>query len=163
MTQSGYMLVGLTVILAVLAGVVAFAVLRFIAAARDTRSHRRGGGAETALLSAALQEAVTKLKAQEQAMSARAAASEQLSGQIIDSLSSGLLVVNRSGRIEMLNLAARRLLGDRGRDHGRAIITRCSLRRRRSSTPLPNRWRRDAPSCAAPSRCPQPCPLRISA
>ena len=91
-----------------------FAVLRFIAAARDTRSHRRAGGAETALLSAALQEAVGKLKAQEQAMSARAAASEQLSGQIVDSLTSGLLVVDRSGRVEMLNLPARRLLGISG-------------------------------------------------
>ena len=44
-------------------------------------------------------------------MSARAAASEQLSGQIVDSLTSGLLVVERSGRVEILNLAGRRMLG----------------------------------------------------
>src|SRR5262245_1395229 len=111
MTQSGYALIGLTVIVAVLAAIVAFALLRFIAAARDTRTQLRGGGAETAMLSAALQEAVTKLKAQERAMSARAAASEQLSGQIVDSLTSGLLVVDRSGRVEILNRAGRRLLG----------------------------------------------------
>jgi signal transduction histidine kinase len=113
MTPSGYALIGLTVIVAVLAGIVTYAVLRFIAAARDTRSQRHGS-AEIALLSAALQEAVAKLKAQEQAMTARAAASEQLSVQIIESLTSGLLVVDRSGRIEMLNLAARRLLGISG-------------------------------------------------
>ena len=110
MTQSGYALIGLTVIVAVLAAVIAFALLRFIAAARDTRSQLRGG-ADTALLSAALQDAVTKLKAQERAMSARAAASEQLSGQIVDSLTAGLLVVDRSGRVEILNRAGRRLLG----------------------------------------------------
>ena len=111
MTPSGYALIGLTVMVAVLAAVMTFAILRFIAAARNTRSYSRGGGAEAALLSAALQEAVAKLKSQEQAMSARAAASEQLSGQIIDSLTSGLLVVDRSGRVEMLNVTARRLLG----------------------------------------------------
>ncbi|HEY6360318.1 MAG TPA: ATP-binding protein [Vicinamibacterales bacterium] len=111
MTQSGYALIGLTVIVAVLAAVIAFALLRFIAAARDTRSQLRGGSADAVLLSAALQEAVTKLKAQERAMSARAAASEQLSGQIVDSLTAGLLVVDRSGRVEILNRAGCRLLG----------------------------------------------------
>ena len=111
MTQSGYALIGFTLTVAVLAAVMTFAVLRFIAAARATRSHSREGASEAALLSAALQEAVAKLKAQEQAMSARAAASEQLSGQIIDSLTSGLLVVDRSGRVEMMNVTARRLLG----------------------------------------------------
>jgi signal transduction histidine kinase len=118
MTQSGYALMGLTVIVAVLASVLAFALLRVFAAARDTRGHlREGGGTDTALLSAALQDAVTKLKAQERAMSARAAASEQMSGQIVDSLTSGLLVVSRSGRVEILNLAARRLLGVHGEGH----------------------------------------------
>lgn len=65
---------------------------------------------ENALLSAALQEAVTRLKAQEQAMSARAVASEQLSGEIVESLSAGLLVVDRTGRLEIVNAAARRML-----------------------------------------------------
>lgn len=111
MTQSGYALIGLTVMLAALAGVLTFAVLRFAAAARDTRRHLREGGSDTALLSAALQDAVTKLKAQERAMSARAAASEQLSGQIVGSLTAGLLVVDREGRIEIINPAAHRLLG----------------------------------------------------
>lgn len=43
-------------------------------------------------------------------MSARAAASERLSHQIVESLTAGLLVVDRDGRIEILNPAARRLL-----------------------------------------------------
>jgi signal transduction histidine kinase len=111
MTQSGYALIGLTVIVAVLAAVLAFAALRFGAAARDTRRHLGEGNSETAVLSAALQEAVAKLRAQERAMSARAVASEQLSGQIVDSLTAGLLVVDGAGHVEILNPAGRRLLG----------------------------------------------------
>ncbi len=111
MTQSGYALIGLTAIVAVLASVLTFAVLRFAAAARDTRRHLRPDYPETALLSAALQDAVTTLKAQERATSARAAASEQLSGQIVDSLTAGLLVVDADGRVTILNPAGRRLLG----------------------------------------------------
>ena len=78
---------------AALVTVVVFAMLRFSAAARDTRRNIRGGGGgtETALLSAALQEAVGTLKAQQQAMSARAEASERLSGEIVASLTAGLL------------------------------------------------------------------------
>jgi PAS domain S-box-containing protein len=71
----------------------------------------RGGGAETLWLSTALDEAVTRLKTQEQAMSARAAASEQLSAQIVDSLTAGLLVVDGGGAVKILNPAGRRLLG----------------------------------------------------
>jgi signal transduction histidine kinase len=110
MSQSGYALIGLTIIVAVLVSVLAFAVLRFFAAARDTRSQFRDTGGETAFLTAALQEALTKLKDQERVMSARAAASEQLSGQIVDSLTAGLLVVDREGHVTILNLAGRRLL-----------------------------------------------------
>lgn len=110
MTQTGYALIGLTVMVAALAGVLTFAVLRFAAAARDTRRHLGGAGAETAFLAAALAEAVAKLKAQERAMSARAVASEQLSGQIVGSLSAGLLVVDGEGRVEILNPAGARLL-----------------------------------------------------
>jgi signal transduction histidine kinase len=110
MTQFGYMLIGLTATIAMLVGVLTFAVLRIVAGARDTRRHLRGNSADTALLSAALQEAVAKLKAQEQATSARAAASDQLRGQIADSLTAGLLVVDGAGLVEVLNPAGRRLL-----------------------------------------------------
>ena len=71
-TPAGYSLLLLTAIVGGLAAVVVFAVLRFLAAAHDTRRSRRGDGMETALLSAALQEAVVKLRAQERATAARA-------------------------------------------------------------------------------------------
>lgn len=109
-TQYGYALIGLTAMVAVLVAVLAFAVLRFAAAARDARRYARASGTETTLLSAALQEALTKLKAHERAMSARVAASEDLSGQIVASLTAGLLVVDRTGRVDILNPAGRRLL-----------------------------------------------------
>jgi signal transduction histidine kinase len=93
-----------------LVGTMTFAVLRVIAGARDAQRGLRDGGANVAMLSAALQEAVGKLKAQEQAMSARADASDLLRSQIADSLTSGLLVVDGAGLIEILNPAGRRLL-----------------------------------------------------
>src|SRR6266851_8600480 len=110
-TPAGYSLLSLTALVGGLVAVVMFAVLRFFAAARDTRRDMRGSGSETALLSAALQEAVTKLKAQERATAARAEASERLSGEIISSLTAGLLVVGLEGQIRILNPAGRRTLG----------------------------------------------------
>src|SRR5947208_12140039 len=109
LTPSAYTLLGLTALVAFLVAVLVFAVLRFFAAARDTR-RAMGGGAETALLSAALQEAMTKLKAQERATAARAEASERLSGEIISSLTAGLLVVDLNGEIRILNPSGRRML-----------------------------------------------------
>ena len=122
MTQFGYALLGLTAVVAMLVGTLTFAVLRVFAGARDARRNLRDGGANTAMLSAALQEAVGKLKAQEQAMSKRADASDLLRGQIVDSLTSGLLVVDASGKIEVLNPAAARLL-DVGSDSMGAFYT----------------------------------------
>ena len=110
MTRAGYALIGLTAFIAMLVGIMTFALLRVFAGARDTQRALRSGGADAAILSAALQEAVGKLKAQEQAMSARAQASDLLRGQIADSLTSGLLVVDGAGRVEVLNPAGRRLL-----------------------------------------------------
>lgn len=111
MSSFAYTLVGLTAIMGVLVGVLIFAMLRFSAAARDSKRHVRESGAETAFLAAALQEAVGKLKAQEQAMSVRAHASERLSEDIVASLTAGLLVVDGSGAVKILNPAGRRLLG----------------------------------------------------
>src|SRR5437899_3495319 len=110
MSPNAYALVGLTAIVAGLVGVLTFAVLRIGAAARSTRSSLRGSGGDTVLLTAALQDAVAKLKAQERAMSARAEASERLSGEIIASLTAGLLVVGLRGEIRILNPAGRRTL-----------------------------------------------------
>ena len=66
-------------------------------------------------------------------MSARAVASEQLSGQIVDSLTAGLLVVDREGRVEILNPAGARLLGLTGEAARPRLSRRCWRRRRRSS------------------------------
>jgi len=110
MSPNAYALISLTGLLAALVGVVTFAMLRFAAAARDTHRNFRGGGSDTALLSAALQEALTKLKAQERATAARAEASERLSGEIISSLTAGLMVVGLNGEIRILNPAGRRTL-----------------------------------------------------
>ena len=110
-TPAGYSLLLLTALVGCLAAVVMFALLRFVAAARDTRRHAaRRRQRRRPLLSAALQEAVAKLKAQERATAARAEASERLSGEIISSLTSGLLVVGLNGAIRILNPAGRRIL-----------------------------------------------------
>jgi signal transduction histidine kinase len=111
LTPSAYALIGLTAIVASMVGVLTFAVLRFAAAARSARQAARGGGMEVALMSAALQEAVGKLKAQERATAARAEASERLSEEIIASLTAGLLVTGLGGEIRILNPAGRRMIG----------------------------------------------------
>ena len=103
-------LIGLTAIVAALIGVLVFAVLRFASAARESRQHLRENTTESAFVTAALHEALTKVKAQEREMSARAEASERLSGEIVESLSSGLLVVASNGQLRILNPAGRRLL-----------------------------------------------------
>src|SRR5262249_19592857 len=105
LTPSAYAFLGLTAIVAALGAVVVFALLRFSVAARETRRNRQASGTETALLSAALQEAVSKLKAQERATAARAEASERLSEEIISSLTAGLLVVGLKGDLRILNPA----------------------------------------------------------
>ncbi len=111
MTQQGYVLLGLTAMVAALVAVLTFAVLKFVAGARQARRHLRAdGGAEAGFMSSALEDAIAQLKQQGAAMSARATASERLSSQIVESLTAGLLVVGGTGRVEILNPAARRLL-----------------------------------------------------
>ncbi len=110
MNPSAYAFLGLTAIVAALVAVVVFSMMKFVTAARDTRRKIQGGGMETAILSAALQDAVGKLKAQERATAARAEASERLSEEIISSLTAGLLVVGLNGDIRILNPAGRRVL-----------------------------------------------------
>src|SRR6188472_3513215 len=111
MSQQAYALIGLTAIVAGLIGVLVFAALRFLAAARDSRRHMRESGMEHTLLTAALDEAISRLKAQERATAARAEASERLSGQIVASLTAGLIVADLDGRVRILNPSSRRLLG----------------------------------------------------
>ena len=111
MLQSGYILLVLAAIVAALGGVLVFAVLRLGIAAREANRRLRDDGAETALLTAALQDAVRRLRDQERATHARAEASERLSGEIIASLASGLLVVGVDGEVRIMNPSGERLLG----------------------------------------------------
>jgi signal transduction histidine kinase len=110
MTQSGYLLLGLTAIVAALASILAFAVAKLFAAARSTTRDLRKEGAETAFMAAAMEEAMRRLREQERAMKARAEASERLSEEIIASMTSGLLVVGTGGEVRTVNPAGRRLL-----------------------------------------------------
>jgi len=109
LTSVSYALMALLVI----GGVVFFALVvtlvRFAGGRRSSRRSEKSG--EAVMLSIALQEAVNKLKTQERAMAARAEASERLSGQIIEGLTSGLIVVDRAGRVQTVNPAARKILG----------------------------------------------------
>jgi signal transduction histidine kinase len=111
MTQTGYLLLGLTVIVGVLGAVLAFAVLKLFAAAKASTGDVRTQGAETAFMAAAMEEALTTLRSQERAMKARAEASERLSSEIIANLTSGLLVVTEEGLVRTMNPSGRRLLG----------------------------------------------------
>ena len=85
MNISAYALIGLTSIVAVLAGGLAFAVLRVFAAAREVNKVRSDRGAETAFMAAAMEEALSRLRVREQEMTARAEASKRLSDEIIAS------------------------------------------------------------------------------
>jgi len=119
MSHASILNLGLTAIAAVVVMTLIFAVLRLSSAAKGARKRLRDTGSEAALLSVALQDAVSKLKAQEHAMSIRAIASEQMNGQIVESLAAGLLVVDRDGRVEILNPAGHRMLGAPGDVVGR--------------------------------------------
>ena len=110
MTESGYLLLGLNAIVAALVGVLAFAVTKFIVAARNVGKDR-GPGAETAFMAAAMEQAMQRLRSQERALKARAEASERLSEEIIASLTSGLLVVDNDRNVRTVNPAGRRMLG----------------------------------------------------
>jgi len=80
-----------------------------VASGRGAAARREMSG-ESAMLSIALQDALTKLKQQERAMAARAEASEALADQIVAGLTSGLVVVNRAGIVQAINPAAKRIL-----------------------------------------------------
>ena len=100
-------LLGILLIIAVLFVVV---LVRAIRVASGRGNARRESGGETAMLSMALQDALTKLKLQERAMAARAEASERLADQIVEGLTSGLVVVDRTGTVQAVNPAAQRIL-----------------------------------------------------
>ena len=96
MTPPARLFLGLTAIVTVLVAVLTFAVLSS-SPPRGRHAVVAESGMEAAFLTAALQDAVTKLKAQERAMAQRAEASERLGDQIIENLSAGLLMVSDEG------------------------------------------------------------------
>lgn len=104
-TIAGYALIGITIVM----GVVLLALI--VSLARASRRSTAAPSTEGAMMSAALQEALTRLKAQERATAARAEASERLASQIITGVGAGLIVVDRNGIVEIVNPAARRILG----------------------------------------------------
>jgi signal transduction histidine kinase len=111
MSRTSFILFLLTGTLGIVIAGLAFTVLRLFAAARQMSRGGAEAGAETAMMTAAMEDALARLRVREQAMTARAEASERLSGEIIASLTSGLLVVGDDRRVKSLNPAGRRLLG----------------------------------------------------
>ncbi len=106
-TAATYALIGITVVMALVALALLVSLARLARASRSTTS---SSNLDTTMMSSALQEAVMRLKAQERAMTARAEASERLANQIISGVSSGLLVVDRDGIVQIVNPSARRIL-----------------------------------------------------
>jgi len=105
---SAYTLLGLTALVAGLVSILVFSLLRFLTAARDLRNRSRH--VDDTRASSVLEEAIARLKAQERATAARADASERLSGEIISSLTAGVLVVGLGGDVRILNPAGLRVL-----------------------------------------------------
>jgi PAS domain S-box-containing protein len=97
-------------ILLVIAIVFVVVMMRAVRVASGRGNARRESGGESAMLSMALQDALTQLKLQERAMAARAEASERLADQIVEGLTSGLVVVDRTGTVQAINPAAQRIL-----------------------------------------------------
>ena len=95
---------------------------------------RRESSGESAMLSMALQDALTKLKQQERAMAARAEASERLADQIVEGLTSGLVVVDRAGMVQAINPAARRILEIGEPRAGQAVSRSAEAGQRRCRT-----------------------------
>lgn len=119
LTTAGYTLVGITAFMGVVLLALLVSLVRMSRLSRTANDNR----AETTMMSVALQEALTRLKAQERAMAARAEASERLSNQIITGVGAGLIVVDRHGLVQIVNPAARRILHIGGDPAGQPIET----------------------------------------
>jgi signal transduction histidine kinase len=104
---AGFALLGIALMAAI---VLVVMLVRIVKVASGRNAARRGERNESALLSMALHEALLKLKAQERATAARADASQRLADQIVEGLTSGLVAVDRSGMVQSVNPAARRIL-----------------------------------------------------
>ncbi len=98
-------LVGLMLLVLVLA------ILRLRSFAREARQEAAGARTETAFMTSAMHEALTRLREQERALQARAEASERFSDEIVNGITSGVLLVDAAERLRIANPAAQRLLG----------------------------------------------------
>jgi len=114
---ASYALYGITAIMALVLLALLVSMIRMSRMSRTANDSR----AETTMMSAALQEALTRLRAQERATAARAEASERLSSQIITGVGAGLIVVDRIGTVQIVNPAARRILALDGGGEGRSV------------------------------------------
>ncbi len=111
MTSYAYALLGLSLLLALFVGVLLNSLLRLRRVARASGPTLGGEEARAStFVATAMQETVGRLREQEQAMQARAEASERLASEIIASMTSGLLVVRLDGTVRTLNPAALKLL-----------------------------------------------------
>jgi len=126
--------IGILAILLAIMLVFIVVFMKAIKVATGRGTARRDEGGESVMLSMALQEALTKLKEQERATAARAEASERLSEQIVEGLTSGLVVVDRAGVVQAINPAARRIL--ELEDVGAGIAFRQALKPARALSDL---------------------------
>lgn len=110
MPRSTFLILTLAGVVCALAAVLAFALLRMVSAVRRLSRTDKEGPAETAFMVAAVEEAVKRLRNDERAMKARAEESERVSGEIIASMTSGLLVVGEDRHVRTLNPAGRQIL-----------------------------------------------------
>jgi PAS domain S-box-containing protein len=106
---AGPALLTLALVTAILLTIVLMRAIK-VATGRGHSARRSEAAGESAMLSMALQEALTKLKAQERVAAARAEASERLADQIVAGLTSGLVMVDREGVVRTVNPAAQRIL-----------------------------------------------------
>jgi PAS domain S-box-containing protein len=118
---AGVALLGITLVVGVLLIVVVMRVAKVVSGRGAAARREAESRTESAMLSMALQETLTKLKQQERASSARAEASERLASQIVEGLTSGLVVVDRAGKVQSVNPAARRILDLESDGAGRAF------------------------------------------
>jgi PAS domain S-box-containing protein len=107
---AGLALLGIILFVVLLLIIVMMRIVRVVSGRGAAARRESESRTESAMLSMALQEALTKLKQQERATAARAEASERLASQIVDGLTSGLVVVDRTGMVQSVNPAARRIL-----------------------------------------------------
>lgn len=125
LTLAGYALMAITAVMAVLLVMLLLSLVRLSRSVSGVRAEQ----AESTMMSAVLQETLTRLRAEERAMAARAEASERLASQIITGVGAGLIVVDRQGGVQIVNPAAQRILNLESDGTGMtidALLVRCA-------------------------------------